>query len=316
MALIGLVNLAERLFNQTQGNSNQDGALTSKSSKANAAPDAPQNSSDEFRPSSGNAANEAGLFQVSQAAVFTAAATVLLVQNGNAAPAPPENNTAASNPTTTTVETAAPVTATANSPANGPSNTTPAATAVVPATPAVTGPGAPASGVTTGATQIQSQLQNLNATLTALGLSADEIAAVDRVAQLIKDFSPAAFTSLINQLNVLAQDTAQPASPTATNTAAATGGTSGATAGTAQTGGFSIQELSIKFAGVNETLQPTGNTGNGGTIQISAFQIQVSEVTLTLNNGTTGQTAQITAPPPAAGSTTTAATPLTKTATA
>jgi hypothetical protein len=311
MALIGLVNLAERLFNQTQGNSNQDGALTSKSSKANAAPDATQKSSDEFRPSSGNAANEAGLFQVSQAAVFTAAATVLLVQNGNAAPAPATNKTAASNPTTTS----APVTATANSPANGPSNTTPAATAVVAATPAVKVPGAPTSGATTGATQIQSQLQNLNAALTSLGLSADEIAAVDRVAQLIKDFSPAAFTSLINQLNVLAQDTAQPAATTATNTTAATGG--GATSGAA-TGGFSIQELSVKFSGVNETLQPKGNTGNGGTIQVSAFQIQVSEVTLTLNNGTTGQTSQITAPPPAAGSTATAATapPLTKTATA
>jgi len=282
MALIGLVNLAERLFNQTQSNPNEDTALTTKASKTIAAQTTQAKPSDEFRPSGGNAANEAGLFHVSQASVFTAAATVLLVQGENAAPA--ANNT-------TTVPAA-----TANPAAGGTTNT---AAAALPPTVA-------ASSASTGAAQIQTELQSLNAALISLGLSADEIAAVDRVAQLIKNFSPAAFTSLVSQLKVLAQDTAQPAT---TTTAAATAATTGgATSGT-QTGGFTIQQLSINFAGINESVQRGGNT-----LQISAFQLQVSEVNLTLNNATTGQTAQITAPQAATTSTTAA--PLAKSATA
>jgi len=283
MALIGLVNLAERLFNQTQSNPNEDTELTTKASKAIAAQTTQAKPSDEFRPSGGNAANEAGLFHVSQASVFTTAATVLLVQGENAAPA--ANNT-------TTVPAA-----TANPAAGGTTNT-----AAAPA------PAAAANSATTGAAQIQTELQSLNAALISLGLSADEIAAVDRVAQLIKDFSPAAFTSLVNQLKVLAQDTAQPAAAT-TNTAATTAATTGGAASGTQTGGFTIQQLSINFAGINESVQRGGNT-----LQISAFQLQVSEVNLTLTNATTGQTAQITAPQAATTSTTAA--PLAKSAAA
>lgn len=260
MALIGLVNLAERLFNQTQGNPNQDSGLTTKSPKANASEATQLKPSDEFKPSNRNAANEAGLFHVSQASVFTTAATVLLVQRENTPPA-------ANNATTAAATTANPA-------ADGTTNSAGAAA-----------PAAAASAVTTGAAQIQTELQSLNAALISLGLSTDEIAAIDRVAQLIKNFSPAAFTSLVNQLNVLAQDTAQPAATT--NTAATTAATTGGT----QTGGFSIQALSINFSGINETVQHGGNT-----LQISAFQLQVSEVNLTLTNATTGQTAQISAP--------------------
>jgi len=58
----------------------------------------------------------------------------------------------------------------------------------------------------TDATQeAQVQLFSLNASLVALGLTHDEITVVDRVAQLIKDFNPTAFTDLINQLQAQAQ---------------------------------------------------------------------------------------------------------------
>jgi hypothetical protein len=87
MAIIGLVHLAERLFHQTQGNPAEDTGLTNRSRKAVAAEAPRLKQSHEFRPASGNAAHEAGLFQVSQASVFTAAATALLVEGGNAAPA-------------------------------------------------------------------------------------------------------------------------------------------------------------------------------------------------------------------------------------
>jgi len=280
MALIGLVNLAERLFNQTQGNPNEDAALTTKAPKGNASEATQLKPSDEFRPSSGNAANDAGLFHVSQSSVFTTAATVLLVQHENAAHA-------ANNATT------AP--ATAANPAGG--GTTNAAVAAAPAAAA------------SGTAQIQTELQSLNAALISLGLSADEIAAVDRVAQLIKNFSPAAFTSLVNQLKVLAQNTAQSAATATTNTAASTAATTGGATAATQTGGFSIQALSINFAGIDETVQRGGNT-----LQISAFQLQVSEVNLTLTNASTGQTAQITAPQ--AATTPATAAPLAKSATA
>lgn len=277
MSLIGLVNLAEKLFNQTQGNLNEDGGGTNRPVKT-VAQSSLRNQADEFRPSAGNAANEAGLFQVTQQQVFTAAATTILVvpEHGGA------NGTGSGN----TATTAPTLTA----------KTAGGATANLAST---------ATTHTTDSTQILAQLQSLNSALASLGLSQDEIAAVDRVAQLIKDFNAAAFTSLINQLQVLAQDSAQPAANAPAANAGATNGT-----GVGQNNGFSIQELSIKFAGVNETVQQGGKT-----LQISAFQLQVSEVNLTLNNATTGQTAQIQAPQ-AATSATTGTAPLAKAATA
>ena len=247
MSLIGLVNLAEKLFNQTQGNSNEDAGPASKTVKGNATRETQAKPSDEFRPSAGNPANEAGLFQVSQASVFTAAASVLLVQGENTAPAAePATTTKASNAPVATTNTNTPLAPTTN-------------------TETAAAPAATTNAANTGAAQIQTELQSLNAALAALGLSADEIAAVDRVAQLIKDFSPAAFTSLVGQLKVLAQDAVQPAATAPANT----GTTGGATGGT-QTGGFSIQQLSINFSGINETVRK-----GGSTLQISAFQLQV-----------------------------------------
>src|SRR5690348_10186541 len=83
MSLIGLVNLAERLFNQTQGNLNEDAGGSNRPAKTGG--QTPQaNRSDEFRPSGANAANEAGLFQVTQQSVFAGGASVLLVQPGGA----------------------------------------------------------------------------------------------------------------------------------------------------------------------------------------------------------------------------------------
>ncbi len=288
MAPIGLVNLAEKLFNQTQGNRNEDTGPASKPAKGIATQKTQAKPSDEFRPSTGNAANEAGLFQVSQASVFTAAASVLLVQGENTAPAGPTTAAKTSNEPVATTNTNAP-----------PAATTKTATAAA-------APAATTNAASSGAAQSQTELQSLNAALAALGLSTDEIAAVDRLAQLIKDFSPAAFTSLVSQLKVLAQDTAQPATTTPANSAT----TGGATGGT-QAGGFSIQQLSINLAGINETVQKGGNT-----LQISAFQLQVSEVNLTLNNSATGQTATIQAPQAATPATTVAAAPVAKSATA
>jgi hypothetical protein len=273
MSLIGIVNLTERLLNQTQDNGNEAGP-NGKAAKPALPQNVISNGADEFRPSAENTAKEAGLFQVRQQQVFTAAATVLLVQEGagqKPATAGPAARTAQA------AAAAAPVAAPVAAP-----------TATLAAAPAAT-----------NNADVLAQLQSLNSSLAALGLSQAEIDVIDRVAQLIKDFSPAAFTSLVNQLQILQQDTTQ---NTTANAAANTAPTNATGTNTQNGGAFTLQELSIKFAGVNETLQQNGNgkNANGGTVQLSAFQLQVSEVQITLSNPATGQTAQVQAPQTAA----------------
>ena len=260
MSLIGLVNLTERLLNQPQDNGN-DGGDSEKSAKQVTPQPVNNAGADEFRPSSANAENEAGLFQVRQQSVFTAAATVLLIENG-----PTQQATGASTANTNAL----------------------AATNIVPQAAPQT-----ANNVTaTTNTDALAQLQGLNSALAALGLDQAEIDVIDRIAQLIKDFNPAAFTSLVNQLQLLQQDTAQSAAQNTTSANATN------TANAASASGFKLEAFTIKFAGVNETLQQGGNgsNANGGTIQVSAFQFQISEVQLFLGNKTTGQTAAIQSP--------------------
>jgi hypothetical protein len=268
MSLIGLVHLAESLFDQTPGNQDNGGE---KKTQNQAAQKNDANNRDEFRHSGANTAREAGLFQVKQQSVFSTAATVLVVQNGatqNAAAPTPSAARATATPTAATI----------------------------------TG-----STATDVAQVLSSLLQSLNASLIALGLSQDEIDVVDRVAQLIKNFSPAAFTSLVNQLQVLAQDSGQANAANTTNAATNSAATAtNNTAGNTQTsGGFTIEALSIKFAGINEILQQNGNSANNGKLLFSAYNLQVSEAQLTLSNPATGQKAQIQVPQGATPATTT-----------
>jgi hypothetical protein len=65
-----------------------------------------------------------------------------------------------------------------------------------------------------------SQLQALNNALASLGLNAQQLAQVDRIASLIQDFNPTAFLSLVHQLGVLAQaNSNQPAAANVANSA-------------------------------------------------------------------------------------------------
>jgi hypothetical protein len=151
-------------------------------------------------------------------------------------------------------------------------------------------------------------LQALNNALASLGLNAQQLAQVDRIASLIQDFNPTAFLSLVHQLEILARaNSNQPAaanvansavpgsnSPAPDNTAPANN-SNGATSG-----GFQLRELVIKFSGAQETLTGGAN-GNGGnsTLRLSAFNLQVEEDNLTLTNNA-GQTLQVQEPQPAA----------------
>jgi len=143
--------------------------------------------------------------------------------------------------------------------------------------------------------QTQQDLQTLNASLTSLGLNAAEIAAFDQFAGVVLQFDPNALRDLENQLNLLAarfqsQNTAPAATPQPRATSP----------------NFQLTELSVSFAGLNETLtQGNQGNGNGTTSQVSAFSLQIQEVRVTLSNPA-GQTAQLQVPQTA---TATAATP-------
>lgn len=235
MSLVGLVQLTEKLLNQTLQNSQENPQGTTKNAGTgqNAVPNG---NTDAFVPSGQNGAAEAGIFQVTQVSLFSAAADLLLAQPKAAAAPNTANNANAANvvtePAANSVNAgvtgaangAAPAVATpANPIADAATNTAPANTA--PANPAVTNVGVTNASTAQGA---QVQLADLNASLAALGLSQDEITVVDRVAQLVKDFNPAAFTDIINQLQAAAQ--AQAPQAAATPAPAGNAGTAGAAA--------------------------------------------------------------------------------------
>jgi len=356
MSQVGLVNLAERLLNQNSTES-QQAQVPQKTAAVQTNPTTRGVAEDQFTPSTKNgqaqnSAQDAGLFSVTQISFFSAAAEFLLGQtNAPAANQPTQDNFAA------TANTPSPQNANANA-ATIPTRPTPAATAAALAALAQTAPATtngtngansavtqqpvvPITAATTPTTAAsnlaatQQQLQSLNQALAALGLSQQDIQQLDRIASIINDFNPSAFTALAYQLEVLAQQVAPQAAATGANAplananSAATNPAANGTAlantapvnaptaaGTAANGGaFQIQELLIKFSGVNlqETEQTGGNAnnavqgtqangngnGNGGanTSQYAAFNLQIEEVNLTLVNGN-GQIAQIQAPLP------------------
>ncbi len=200
---------------------------------------------DEFVPSSqtgaANATAEAaGLFTAAQIPLFTAAANSLLSQSTPAQTnlaAAPGNTVAplvpplislvegtAQTPIQTITTPPAPAAATpaaatlavavagVRAGTNGnasAANVAPVATTQQPAAAASATNGASAIGATTaapaGTLASQAKLQTLNNSLAALGLSTAAIKTVDQIANAINDFNPAAYSSLVYQLEAAAQ---------------------------------------------------------------------------------------------------------------
>jgi hypothetical protein len=317
MSLVAIVNLAERLLNQTfeQG---QDASSNAKQGKTQAPnPAAGPTFEDQFIPSAVNgpiSVQEAGLFHVQRFALFSAAADFLLSQPagptsppaGTQAPAkaaateaptqpPPPHQVVPVNlspiPTVSlsAAQPHAPTESTRSQEAtlNSTNQTEPpAATEEVQAAQSV-----PQLASTAAQPNPQSQLQALNNALAALGLTAADIAIIDRIAALIRDFNPAAFASLVLQL----QDLAGANSPARANDSAAP---ASALLPEASANNFQIQELVVRFSAVNETLQ-SGDQAGSTTAQFSAFNLQVEGIRLTFTNGS-GQTLQVEAPQNAA----------------
>jgi trimeric autotransporter adhesin len=279
---------------------------------------------DRFTPSQA-ASQDAGLFQVSQLNFFSAAAEFFLAQS-----------TAAPNPAVASQPASSATSSTSNTPVK--SSSPVASIPSAPPAPLITPQNVSSSGSTSGtsASQGASGLDELNKALSALGLNSDQVNAFDQVAGLIKAFSPDAFKSLVSQLQNLAH--ANSAAVPSSASASAAGNTSSAAAGAATpasatsgastpastatpspstasvpASGFQVQELSIKFSGLQETLSQSsavnGQTSNS-SVQLSAFSLQIQEVNLTLANNASGQSIQLTATQPTGSLTTPKGTPV------
>lgn len=243
MALTSIVNIVQNLARESlgQGTDSQQGAQAAVSSNNSGlttliqdifTPSNPQNSSL-------GAAQEAGLFQVSQLALVAAATGTLALQSTppqtdvNPAPAP----VAASN-----VNVILPV-STANS--NG------LASAVAPAQTA------PPAGT-------QGQILAFNQALTALGLNSNDIEKLDQIATLVNLFSPTAFNDLIRQFQALAQQAAQ---LSAVNAPASS---------TAKSSAYQVQELNIQFNGSQPSSNAAGLQGATNGLLLGGVQFTLA----------------------------------------
>jgi hypothetical protein len=139
-----------------------------------------------------------GQTPVTQAAANTSSAA----KTGNSA-IPEDTFTASTQPNTTTAPAAATV------------------SQQVSATPAAQA----ATAAVSGSANAQNQLQTLNASLAALGLSNADIQQIDQIASQTKDYSPSAYTSLALQFEASAQQAAQPSPAHAAAAVSANAGT-------------------------------------------------------------------------------------------
>jgi len=310
MALVGIVNLADRLFNESQSQAQADKTSSPVQPSAQTGPDSQESANlpnpDQFTSSSQSSAADAtaqaaGLFSVNTFSMFTAAANFLLRAPSSAlANAGVQPNGAARSQGN----------ASARSSAEAPSGVAGAGSASAASTLG-------SAATPTGAAS--SQRQALNSALAALGLPRDDTASIERIATLLQDFNPATYTDLLHQLQALAPNqtsqagtpqsaaAAQAATPAANpNIAAPLNADSPAGAlpkeTSASRGEFQVEELVIRFAGANTTQitspalkKNATNATTHATTQGNPFNLRLKEVTLTLKNRR-GQAATVVAP--------------------
>jgi len=134
---------------------------------------------------------------------------------------------------------------------------------------------------TPGSVTTEAQLQSLNRSLAALGLSAADIKKVDQIASVINNFNPTSFTSLVYQLEALAAAASQPTAPAPNANATAGNAPAAATQRAANSGAanaatptvasstrdkFASQELQLQLTFANNT----GETAAGHAVGVTA----------------------------------------------
>ena len=320
MALTGIVNLADRLVNQSQPQTEQSSADStpttaqgSSTSKSSAASVASTTAADEFTssaqtPAAGATAQAAGLFSVATFSLFTAAAKFLLGDSGSgssAAPAAksPAVATAANSTIDPSAQNATSVPSSGNSPAIATptnANNAPALATASPvnstasnlpfstssATPGTTALALiPPSSVAQSAS-VNSELQSLNTALSALGLPQSDIAVIDRIAALLKDFSPAAYSDLLHQFETLAQSQLAPAATAPPATTSATATAAPASEPSSPQTNLSTANPAPAVANGAIGAVPKGSSASGATFQVQDLVIRFTSITETQTNNT------------------------------
>ncbi|HTC64628.1 MAG TPA: hypothetical protein VK709_17440 [Candidatus Saccharimonadales bacterium] len=262
-------NLSDQLSGQTQNNSAQKSFLGQSAPLTTAAEDT-------FTPSTQNgsaqtAAQDVGLFQFAPG-TLTAIRTNSTAQTAVGAPA--------------IASTAQPAAAN-KSGANG-----------IPEGPTTDSPAAQSAASAAAAANIQLQIQSLNASLPALGLTNTEINQIDRIASLVQNFNPAAYANLVSQFEALAQNSGAPASASATVLPSTNSAPNSANSAT--NAGYQVQNVSIKFTGSTQPGNSSfagggGNNFDANPPQSNSGGLQIGQVQFTLINGH-GQTVQVQAP--------------------
>jgi hypothetical protein len=291
MAVAGIANHAEHAFNPLAEERLAQQSATGGAQRATAANNTI--AEDTYTPSTANSAPDAtaqaaGIFQVTPAALT---GNTVLAQPGAAG----DPNAAQPQPAQAT--TTNPETTQAAANADTAANTGQQAGVAVSQS---------ATSGSTGSNYQQSQVQSLNTALAALGLSNYDILQIDRIAKVIQDFNPSAYTDLVNQFEEQVQQTSQPAAPNAaTPVVPVTNPAASANAGTAANSntsgsGYQVQGISITYAGLPAGANPAGGNGSGqgSTANISQntpANLQVQQVQISLVNGN-GQTIQVQAP--------------------
>lgn len=147
--------------------------------------------------------------------------------------------------------------------------------------------------------QVQIEIQRLNASLPALGLTNNEIQQIDRIASLIKNFNPAAYTDLVQQFEARSQTSAQQNSATAALGMAAIPGSGAPTGPGANGNGGSFQAQPIlpppggqaASGDQNSPGNPNGASANAaGQVALSGVGAQSPQVQAAhpaANSGTT-----------------------------
>jgi hypothetical protein len=263
-------NLSDQLSGQTQINNVQ------KSFLGQTAPLAAAVAEDTFTSSTQNgsaqtAAQEVGLFQF-------ASGTPAAIQTNSTA------QTAVGAPAiASTAQTA---------------GTTNAGTSGIPGQPATESPAAQSAASATTAANILLQIQSLNASLPALGLTNTEINQIDRIASLVQNFNPAAYANLVSQFEALAQNSGAPVSASTAVLPSTNSAPTGASS--ANVASYQVQNVSIKFTGSTQPGNSSfagggGNNSDANLPQSNSAGLQIGQVQFTLINGH-GQTVQVQAP--------------------
>jgi hypothetical protein len=156
-------------------------------------------------------------------------------------------------------------------------------------------PAGQATNSAASAANLQLQIQFLNASLPALGLSIKEISQIDRIAALVKNFNPAAYANLVSQFESLAQTNGSMGPANALLLPNASGPSD--SGNSTNNSDFHVQGISLQFTGTTQPGSSSfagggGKTTDGNNPQSSSVDLQIAKVQFTLVNGY-GQTVQI-----------------------